>query len=270
MGLALRPWPGAFANVVTGSSAFGLVVLAYLKAHFHGAGHWPVIATLLVIACLYLIVAGGRLQLERAAKPRLVFLDPPPARGSLITPSSGGAGAPLWGKFVTIPVANIPERPTVDAWARDVWAKLTFYGGEKELFTIRGRWSGGYQIPALNLGPHDQIPPQLQDIPPNEQPEHIDVAVKFGTAFDRHAYAYNTESQQRGDARFDDWKLVDHGHHVQAVLKGSGVSAEQWFLLENYSEHPHGLPGFELRLTKVGRPAWSTPRKSGLRRRQEP
>jgi hypothetical protein len=166
----------------------------------------------------------------------------------------GRGNPPIWAAFVTVPIANKPERPTADAYAHDVFAEITYYRGDEAGFTIRGRWTGSPQV--VDLGPYDQDPPQRIDLPPNGEWHELDIAVRFA-GYERYCFAYNTYSQRRG-IRLDEWCLADVSHFVHIELSGNAVTADAWYLLENHSDLLPDVPGFELRLCKVSAPLWAS------------
>lgn len=246
-------------TVASATTAGGGVLGAFVGSWWLGA---------LIAALVLFSAAGTRMQYEREAEPNLIFGDPPPPRQQLIRASSMSGIAPIWGRFVHVPVANVPRRPKADAWARDVIADITYYGSDNNrLFQLRGRWANSVQ--ASRLEADQPIPSQSHHFPPNGESEPLEIAVKGLTEYDRHSFGFNTESFRRNDEfRVDEWMLAERRHYIHVRLTGSGVCAECWLLLENYSERMGEMPGFDLRLTKVEAPAWSKPRTRLPLRRQ--
>ena len=199
---ALRPWPSAALNVLTGGS----IVVVFVAGHFANAGRWPLIVAVLCIAIFNLATAGIRLQLRLDAGPILRFVGVDNDTAAVVSQATSGGGAhsaslavtetmmvvSTVSDFVRVQVVNDPGNGRGER-ANRVIGRIAFLDSSGELLIpeIVGRWAETPQRMETGRVGISLEEAQL-DIDANGLPHPLDIAMK--RTEDSHFYAFNHEN----------------------------------------------------------------------------
>ena len=192
---------------------------------------WPLVAFGIFIGLVVGILYGLYTELReiKTTIPRLVLqnVESPIKDIAKITFERDGSqkliGVPT---FARIWISNEPRKPELGVTAENVYAKIEFLDrvNQKTMVSMSGRWPEAGQ-------PQGSLKTQQMNIPPNNKPFCLDIAMKYPE--DDETYGYDDLAHQRPDGRNPKTKLNKGVYSVKVTLACKGVNLPLWFQLNN-------------------------------------
>jgi hypothetical protein len=205
---AVEPW--VQAAVVAATLVGGGVVL--------GVTFGPGIGVAIALGGLLLLTGRAAWALQREVEsaqdraPRVEFAGPW-HKEELLVPSAGaGGGSGEWAEVIGFDVRNCGG-----AEARNLWAEIELLPPDASPMRMQGRWS--HNPPVELREPFEAGRFTRIDLPPNAQPEPVDVAIRFKS--DGAVFGMNTRNLFSG-GRHGIFALPGPEFVARARVRGDG------------------------------------------------